>query len=34
VLRTRLKGIDEQIDTLTRSRAALRDYIAATESKP
>ena len=34
VLRTRLKGLDEQIDTLTRSREALRDYIAATETKP
>ncbi|SDZ08276.1 DNA-binding transcriptional regulator, MerR family [Amycolatopsis xylanica] len=34
VLRTRLKGMDEQIDTLTRSREALRAYIAATENRP
>ncbi|GHH51723.1 DNA-binding transcriptional MerR regulator [Streptomyces umbrinus] len=30
-LRARLKGLDEHIDTLTRSRQALHDYIDATE---
>ncbi|NKY98803.1 MerR family transcriptional regulator [Nocardiopsis alborubida] len=32
-LRTRLRGLDEHIDTLTRSRGALRDYIEATERR-
>lgn len=32
-LRTRLHGLDEQIDTLTRSRQALADYIEATERR-
>ncbi|MEU9896664.1 MerR family transcriptional regulator [Streptomyces phaeochromogenes] len=30
-LRARLKGLDEHIDTLTRSRQVLHDYIDATE---
>lgn len=30
-LRARLKGLDEHIDTLTRSRQALHDYIETTE---
>ncbi|MFG2007193.1 MerR family transcriptional regulator [Spirillospora sp. NPDC048911] len=30
-LRTRLGGLDEQIDTLVRTRQALHDYIDATE---
>jgi len=30
-LRARLKGLDEHIDTLTRSREVLHDYIDATE---
>ena len=32
-LRARLRGLDEQIDTLTRSRQALADYIDATERR-
>ncbi|MFG2027604.1 MerR family transcriptional regulator [Streptomyces sp. NPDC048825] len=32
-LRTRLRALDEQIDTLTRSREALRDYVEATERR-
>lgn len=30
-LRARMRGLDEQIDTLTRSRHALSSYIEATE---
>jgi DNA-binding transcriptional MerR regulator len=33
VLRARLDGMDEHIDTLARSRQALHDYIAATEER-
>lgn len=33
VLRARLRGLDERIDTLLRSRRALRDYIDATERR-
>lgn len=33
VLRTRLHGIDERIDTLVRTRHALEDYIEATERR-
>jgi hypothetical protein len=29
-LRARLRGLDEQIDTLTRSRRALAGYVEAT----
>jgi DNA-binding transcriptional MerR regulator len=32
-LRARLHGLDEHIDTLTRSRQSLRDYIDATERR-
>ncbi|MFI0406402.1 MerR family transcriptional regulator [Actinomadura sp. 3N508] len=32
-LRTRLRGLDEHIDTLVRSRQALHDYINATERR-
>lgn len=32
-LRTRLNGLDEHIDTLTRSRQVLHDYIDATERR-
>jgi DNA-binding transcriptional MerR regulator len=32
-LRARLSGLDEQIDTLARSRQALADYIEATERR-
>lgn len=32
-LRARLHGLDERIDTLTRSRQALHDYIDATERR-
>jgi DNA-binding transcriptional MerR regulator len=32
-LRARLHGLDERIDTLTRSRQALQDYIDATERR-
>ncbi|MBE1491486.1 MerR family transcriptional regulator [Plantactinospora soyae] len=32
-LRARLHGLDERIDTLTRSRRALHDYIDATERR-
>lgn len=32
-LRARLLGLDEQIDTLVRSRQALHDYIDATERR-
>jgi DNA-binding transcriptional MerR regulator len=32
-LRARLHGLDEHIDTLIRSRQALRDYIDATERR-
>ncbi|MFC6016297.1 MerR family transcriptional regulator [Plantactinospora solaniradicis] len=32
-LRARLHGLDERIDTLTRSRQALHDYIEATERR-
>ncbi|MFG6193998.1 MerR family transcriptional regulator [Nonomuraea sp. JJY05] len=32
-LRVRLNGLDEHIDTLTRSRQSLRDYIDATERR-
>ncbi|ELS51516.1 MerR family transcriptional regulator [Streptomyces viridochromogenes] len=32
-LRERLRGLDEQIDTLSRTRRALRRYIAATEQQ-
>ncbi|TDB73797.1 MerR family transcriptional regulator [Actinomadura sp. KC216] len=32
-LRTRLRGLDEHIDTLVRSRQALDDYINATERR-
>lgn len=32
-LRARLHGLDEHIDTLNRSRRALRDYIHATERR-
>jgi DNA-binding transcriptional MerR regulator len=32
-LRARLHGMDEHIDTLTRSRQALHDYIDATERR-
>jgi DNA-binding transcriptional MerR regulator len=32
-LRTRLRGLDEQIDTLVRSRQALADYIETTERR-
>ncbi|TDD25226.1 MerR family transcriptional regulator [Actinomadura sp. KC06] len=32
-LRTRLRGLDEHIDTLVRSRQALHDYIDATERR-
>jgi DNA-binding transcriptional MerR regulator len=31
MLRDRLRGLDERIDTLTRSRRALRRYLDATE---
>src|SRR5690606_32926903 len=31
VLRARLQGLDERIDTLARSRQALQDYIEAAE---
>ncbi|MEV6430414.1 MerR family transcriptional regulator [Nocardia sp. NPDC051463] len=31
VLRARLRGLDERIDALTRSRQALRSYLSATE---
>ncbi|MGW0589014.1 MerR family transcriptional regulator [Streptosporangium sp. NPDC002607] len=33
VLRARLHGLDEHIDTLIRSRQALHDYIDATERR-
>ncbi|AXB49120.1 MerR family transcriptional regulator [Amycolatopsis albispora] len=33
LLNDRLQGLDEQIDTLNRTRQALRDYIAATEAR-
>lgn len=33
VLRARLHGLDEQIDTLIRSRQALHDYIDVTEGR-
>lgn len=32
-LRIRLRGLDEQIDTLARSRQALADYIEVTERR-
>jgi DNA-binding transcriptional MerR regulator len=32
-LRARLRGLDEQIDTLTRSRHALAGYVEATERR-
>lgn len=32
-LRARLQGLDDHIDTLTRSRQALPDYIGATERR-
>ncbi|MFI7615615.1 MerR family transcriptional regulator [Nonomuraea terrae] len=32
-LRTRLRGLDEHIDTLTRTRRTLHDFIAATERR-
>ena len=32
-LRARLQGLDEQIDTLVRSRQSLRDYLDATERR-
>ncbi|MFI6925527.1 MerR family transcriptional regulator [Nonomuraea spiralis] len=32
-LRARLSGLDEQIDTLTRSRRALRAYLETTERR-
>ncbi|MER6580503.1 MerR family transcriptional regulator [Nonomuraea sp. NPDC001023] len=32
-LRARLRGLDEQIDTLTRSRHALRGYLETTERR-
>lgn len=32
-LRARLRGLDEHIDTLVRSRQALHDYISATERR-
>jgi DNA-binding transcriptional MerR regulator len=33
VLNTRLEGLDERIDTLTRSRQALHDFIKNTEKR-
>lgn len=33
-LRTRLRDLDERLDTLARSRQALHDYIEATERHP
>ncbi|ARQ71600.1 MerR family transcriptional regulator [Streptomyces marincola] len=33
LLRARLRGLDERIDTLVRSRRALHDYIDATERR-
>ncbi|MER7495084.1 MerR family transcriptional regulator [Streptomyces pharetrae] len=33
LLRARIAGLDEQIDTLVRSRETLRDYLAATERR-
>jgi DNA-binding transcriptional MerR regulator len=33
-LRARLRGLDEHIDTLVRSREALHDFIDATASHP
>ncbi|WP_435874777.1 MerR family transcriptional regulator [Nonomuraea dietziae] len=33
LLRARLHGLDEHIDTLARSRRALHDYIASTEQR-
>ncbi|WP_185030339.1 MerR family transcriptional regulator [Streptomyces candidus] len=33
LLRARIAGLDEQIDTLIRSRRTLRDHLAATERR-
>ncbi|CAM5239171.1 HTH merR-type domain-containing protein OS=Streptomyces glaucescens OX=1907 GN=SGLAU_00500 PE=4 SV=1 [Streptomyces glaucescens] len=33
LLRARIAGLDEQIDTLVRSRETLREYLAATERR-
>ncbi|WP_447001883.1 MerR family transcriptional regulator [Saccharothrix isguenensis] len=33
LLRARITGLDEQIDTLIRSRRTLREYLAATERR-